>query len=430
MATLPNKPDVPIWAREDAFPEAPQGWGWVDAKRKIHPCDSWEKLAVTIRDDRDGSVTLVWTPEHPQMILPEELKGMGDALRTARARWTRDDLDDAKHKIRWFGTVLLGLAAYMFYRGFTHGGQFTTTSGESIGFASRVKFAASAILGSGESGLALLLFLIFAFIPWYQAQKRYKKLHLWNDAGIAAAVPAMRFETWLERQPAPLTKLLLGLMASVGLAQLLCHVKSAGWGSMMAVFHNWDGIAQAGLMKDRYAHGEWWRLFTAPLLHGNVVHFLMNASALAYLGKRLEVFARWPHLTMVFLFSACVGGEASARFVAAPTVGASGGLMGWLGFLLVFETLHKSLVPLSARRRLAAGVLLTALIGLVGYRYVDNAAHAGGLLAGMLYAVVVFPKSSSTNRPQSTVTDQIVGTASLLVLIASGALAISRILGV
>ena len=199
---------------------------------------------------------------------------------------------------------------------------------------------------------------------------------------------------------------------------------------MMAIFHNWDGIAQAGLMKGRYAHGEWWRLFTAPFLHGNVVHFLMNASALAYLGKRLEVFARWPHLTMAFLFSACAGGVASARFVAAPTVGASGGLMGWLGFLLVFETLHKSLVPLSARRRLAAGVLLTALIGLVGYRFVDNAAHAGGLLAGMLYAVIVFQKSSSTNRPRSTVTDRITGAASLLVLIASAALAISRIMTV
>jgi membrane associated rhomboid family serine protease len=155
----------------------------------------------------------------------------------------------------------------------------------------------------------------------------------------------------------------------------------------------------------------------------------MNASALVYLGRRLEVFARWPHLPMVFLFSACAGGEASARFVAAPSVGASGGLMGWLGFLLVFETLHESLVPLRARRRLAAGVLLTALIGLVGYRYIDNAAHAGGLLAGMMYAVIVFPKSSSTERPNSTVTDRIAAGACLFVLVASAFLAASRIIG-
>jgi membrane associated rhomboid family serine protease len=159
-----------------------------------------------------------------------------------------------------------------------------------------------------------------------------------------------------------------------------------------------------------------------------LLHFLMNAAALAYLGKRLEVFARWPHLPLVFLFSACIGGEASARFIAAPTVGASGGLMGWLGFLLVFETLHTSLVPRTARRRLMAGVALTALIGLIGYRYIDNAAHAGGLFAGMLYAAIVFPKSTSVVRPRSTAADRVAGLAALAVLVAAAAMAIFKIL--
>ncbi len=424
MATEQDNPEAaPIWARDDAFPEAPQGWGWVDAKEKNHPCDSLEKLTEAIRSDRDGSVNLVWTPEKPRMVLPEELPGMGDALRAARERWTRDDLEDARHKLRWFGMACVGFGAWAFYQGLTGAGN------AAVGFPERLKFAAKTLLSSGQSGLALLLFLVFAFIPWYQARKRRRELGAWNDERIAATVPAMRFETWLEGQKAPMTKVLLVLTAAVGLAQLLCHVRTSGWTSLMTVFHNWDGIAEAGLVKDRYLHGEWWRLFTAPFLHGNIVHFLMNASALIYLGRRLEVFARWPHLPLVFLFSACAGGEASARFVAAPSVGASGGLMGWLGFLLVFETLHKSLVPLRTRRRLAAGVLLTALIGLIGYRYIDNAAHAGGLLAGMLYAMIVFPKSSSTERPKSTATDRIAGGACLFVLAASAFLAASRIMG-
>ena len=102
--------------------------------------------------------------------------------------------------------------------------------------------------------------------------------------------------------------------------------------------------------------------------------------------------------------------------------------MGWLGFLLVFETLHKRLVPLGARRRLAAGVVLTAVIGLVGYRYIDNAAHAGGLLAGMLYAVIVFPSSSASQRPRSNITDRFAGSAALLVLTGAAVFAISRIM--
>jgi membrane associated rhomboid family serine protease len=155
----------------------------------------------------------------------------------------------------------------------------------------------------------------------------------------------------------------------------------------------------------------------------------MNAAALAYLGKRVEALARWPHVTLVFLFAACVGGEASARLLATNSVGASGGLMGWLGFLLVFETLHTRLVPRTARRRLIAGILTTALIGLLGYQFIDNAAHAGGLLAGMAYAAIVFPKSASPARPKTNLTDRIAGSLALTVLAASAILAIWKISG-
>ena len=404
MAILPENPDSPVWAREDAFPDSPNGWGWVDSKKKSHPCDSLESLTTAIREDRDASVALVWSPGHPKMILPEELEGMGDALRTARARWTHDDLNSATHKLRWFGLVLAVLSAYSFYTSFVRNGQIAD-------LFPRLQLALRTMLGSTQAGLALLLFVIFAFIPWYQARKRGKQLGQWTEAGIAEAAPTIRFETWLERQKAPFTQIFLGLIALVGLVQLLPS----------------DGLAAAGLVKERYLHGEWWRLLTAPFLHGNIVHFLMNAAGLLYLGKRLEVFARWPHLPLVFLFAAVIGGEASARFVAAPSVGASGGLMGWLGFLLVFETLHKSLVPRRARRRLAAGVALTAFIGLIGYRYIDNAAHAGGLAAGMLYALIVFPPSSSPHRPRSTVADRIAGSTALAVLVAAATLAAWRI---
>jgi membrane associated rhomboid family serine protease len=102
--------------------------------------------------------------------------------------------------------------------------------------------------------------------------------------------------------------------------------------------------------------------------------------------------------------------------------------MGWLGFLIVFETLHRRLVPRSARRRLVAGVILTGLIGLLGYRFIDNAAHLGGLLAGIAYALIVFPRSVSAARPGTTLPDRVAGSAALLVLIAAAAWAIRQIL--
>ncbi len=361
---------------------------------------------AAIREDREAAVALVWTPARGHVLLPEELPHSTQAIIASRKRRAADDLLDSWDKLRWFGFLLAGLGIYILYQGWTLAPAIAAPP-ERIGFALHALFASHSI------GITLLMFLIFAFIPWYQARKRLRELKRWTDGDIAALVPTLRFETWLEWQKAPVTRILLALVILVGIAQLLPG----------------NSLANAGLVKDRYLHGEWWRLFTSPLLHGNLIHFLMNAAALLYLGKRLEVFARWPHVPLVFLFAACIGGEASVRFIPAPSVGASGGLMGWLGFLLVFESLHGRLVPRHARRRLLAGVLLTLLIGLIGYRFIDNAAHAGGLLAGMLYAAIVFPKSSSAFRPRSTITDRIAGSAALLILTTSAFFAVLRILG-
>lgn len=397
--------DAPIWARREAFPPAPPGWGWVDAKNQQHPCDSLAALATAIQEDSQSKVCLVWTPGRPQMVVPEETGELIEAIRAARTRWSYDDLDDAQHKMRWLGLMVAGMILYTFYRA-TGSPAFAQYA-----FSEKILPALRATIGSLQIGIALLVFMIFAFIPWYQARKRQGELKNWSETTMAASVPLIRFEIWLERQKAPITRFFIGLMILVGIAQLLPG----------------DGISAAGLVKPEYRSGEWWRLLTAPFLHGNIVHFLMNGAALLYLGKRLEVFARWPHLPLVFLFSAWIGGEASARFVHATSVGASGGLMGWLGFLLVFETLHARLVPRSARRRLAAGVLLTAFIGLLGYRFIDNAAHAGGLIAGMIYALIVFPKSASAYRPKSTTADRILGAIALAVCAGAALFAVWKI---
>ena len=74
-------------------------------------------------------------------------------------------------------------------------------------------------------------------------------------------------------------------------------------------------------------------------------------------------------------------------------------------------------MPRKSRRRLIAAVLGTALIGIIGVRFIDNAAHAGGLIAGMLYAFVVFPRSESSVRPHATTVDRVVALLCFAVLV-------------
>ncbi len=395
--------NLAIWQRDEAFPPAEEGFGWVDRKGGKHPCASLEELSRTIREDRDSVLDLVWTPESKFCRIPEEIEAFTEPIQDVRKRWAVDDLADAQHRLKRSGIILAAFLAYMVYQ----------VRGHPAAAIYEV------LLKSTYVGMALLGFLIFAFIPWYQAQKRMREIRRQGGKAVPV-VPLIRFETWLALQKSPVTWVLLGLIVAVALVQMYLD-------KSIMVFYG--SVEKAGLVKPAYFGGEWWRLLTAPMLHGGIVHLVMNGLGLLYLGKRVEVFARWPHVAMVFLFCAFVGGEASARFMDAPSVGASGGLMGWLGFLLVFETLHSKLVPRSARRRLVAGVIMTGLIGLVGYRFIDNAAHFGGLLAGMAYAAIVFPKSGSVMRPRITKTDLIVGSVSFLVIAASGAFAVMKMAG-
>lgn len=408
--------DLPIWARKKAFPAAGDGYGWIDRKGGRHVCDSLDDLSRVIREDKDSVLDLVWTPECKHCRIPEEIEDFTEDISKVREGWAREDLLDANHRMKICGGGLAALLAWMTFQAW----RVYQASGRDEGFFAEVKWIVTALSASTTVGIALLVFLVFAFIPWYQAQKRAREMKRAGGA-VAPKIPLIRFETWLHMQKAPVTWGLLGVLGVVFAAQV--------WFDKSIIsFH--DTVNDAGLVKGAYRSGEYWRLFTAPMLHGGVIHFVMNGLGLLYLGKRLEVFARWPHLFMVFVFSAMVGGEASARFMPqAPSVGASGGLMGWLGFLLVFETLHSKLVPKSSRRRLIGGVLITALIGLVGYRFIDNAAHFGGLLAGMAYAGIVFPKSGSVLRPRMTLTDRVVGTASLGVIVASAIYAVIRMAG-
>lgn len=386
--------DLPVWARAEAFPLAGDSpWGWVDRKGRREECASFEDLSGAIIDDAGARVDLVWTPASRHLVLPEEIPELHPALKDARVRWAEWEIREGQRQMWIFGAFFAGLVG------------FSVVTGRPL-------------LAFGPAGLALLLFVILGLVPWIQGRKRLRRAKTWAADGAIPDLEGLRFETWLMLQGAPVTRLLVGLMLVVGLIQWL--------GPLDLV----QEIAAAGLTKVDGRPADGWRLATAPFLHGHVLHFLFNFSALAYLSRRVEVLARWPHVVLVLVFSAWVGGEASARFYPeVESIGASGGLLGLLGFLLVFESLHRRLVPQSSRRRLLVGLLLTAGLGALFFRVIDNAAHAGGLLAGMGYALVVFPKSGSARRPDETRIDRVLGGVALGVILLAAAFTCLRLFG-
>lgn len=379
MNSSENNTGRPIWARPDLFPSAPDAdWGYNDRLQGPTPVASEAELVQLLREDENEAIGLVWTPEQTNLEVPEAIPSLQAALKQSRSVAARRQLDHATGQLK-FGLLLF--VAFQAYTGFQ-----LYQEAPSAGPLLLLRM----LWDSMAPVMGILMLLMFFAMPWYDSRKRYLEVKAWTPETMREAAELARFEVWLAWQKNHATNVLMGIIAVAGALQIISGKPKAA----------------ALILGD----AERWRLLTAPLLHGNTVHFIMNALGLLYLGKRIEALARWPHVVMVFLFAAWIGGEASLLFSLKQNshgLGASGGIMGMLGFLLVFEWRHARLVPRSSRRRLLFAVIATAVIGLVGIRFIDNAAHAGGLLAGMLYALVVFPRSESAMRPRAAVSDKV-----------------------
>jgi len=138
--------------------------------------------------------------------------------------------------------------------------------------------------------------------------------------------------------------------------------------------------------------GEWWRTVTTGLMHGSVLHIFFNGMALYSLGRVIVALASPPLLSFVFLFTVVTGSLASLYLGPAPaSVGASGGILGCLGFLLVLTFKFRAVLPGFLQTNLIQSTLVVAIFGALGASFIDNAAHGGGLAGGVLLGLVSWP---------------------------------------
>jgi len=138
---------------------------------------------------------------------------------------------------------------------------------------------------------------------------------------------------------------------------------------------------------DAIRAGEWWRLLTAGLVHGSLIHLAMNGIFLMDLGSLVErLFG--PRKMLVVLWGSVVTGTL-ASLLTNPhlSVGISGGLFGLVGALLAQGLLHWRRLAPGGRRLFLRGpveiVLLNLALGLA-LPMIDNAGHMGGLAGGLV----------------------------------------------
>lgn len=140
--------------------------------------------------------------------------------------------------------------------------------------------------------------------------------------------------------------------------------------------------------------GQYWRLFTSMFVHFGWDHLFNNMLLLFFVGYYLEqLIGRWRYL-IVYLGGGLIAGGVSFFFEmlfheSVVSGGASGAVFAVLGGLIIVVILNRG-----RARGLTIGrlLLMVAFSIYVGFRSqgVDNAAHIGGLIGGLLLTALLY----------------------------------------
>jgi len=222
-----------------------------------------------------------------------------------------------------------------------------------------------------------------------------KKLCQWCVMNEAAKrgedSPVQRVETvpWARQQSSSMvvTQAIFGINVAVFAAMCLAGVSMLDNPSGQDLVH-WG--ANFGPLT---VGGQWWRLLTCVFVHGGLLHIGFNMWCLWSLGRLAEsVYGHW---TFGAVYLICGLGASIGSVIWNPvilSVGASGAIFGIAGALIASFYLGEFSLP-----KAAMSGMLRSVLAFVGYNlffgavisHVDNAAHIGGLLMGLLLGALI-----------------------------------------
>jgi membrane associated rhomboid family serine protease len=335
-APPPQSPEI--------IPGKPEGFDYAYvAHGKTHGCTQQELISAVKM--LGGHITLVWTPETSGAVRPSQIDFLVSTLEQTVKRNARK-------------TILVGLAIM--------------TVGLVVTF----------LLGQWQL-VFRNIFLVMGALVVVEGLWGWHKARSFTFDEANANAEAERFASSMTKSsPTGFTLVVIIAIALVAIAQLLA-------GGV-------ESINLAGLVKPAVWHGELWRIPTATLMHVNFTHLWMNVSSLYYLGRGVEQTGHRRFVPVVFLLSGICGAVFSVVLYPHTTsVGASGGIMGLLGFMIAEVWLHREKYPRSYLRRLIEALVFTGVLGLLGFAFIDNAAHLGGVAAGFALGVLLLRRDFS-----------------------------------
>ena len=141
-------------------------------------------------------------------------------------------------------------------------------------------------------------------------------------------------------------------------------------------------------------NNEWWRLITPMFIHFSLTHLVFNCLWIYVLGTKIEQIDG--HITFINLviFSSIISNLAQHFFGGSSLFGGlSGVIYGLLGYCMIIEFESKKNVydlPPAIYMFMLVWLVLgfIGVLNLFGFGDVANFAHLGGLIAGIIFALI------------------------------------------
>jgi rhomboid protease GluP len=231
-----------------------------------------------------------------------------------------------------------------------------------------------------------------------------------SDDATQRVMPA----PWVRRRESAfsLTQILLGANVAVFLAMALASGSVFEFPGQITVHY--------GANFGPYTlSGEWWRLVTYMFLHGGIMHIAFNMWCLWDLGQLCEsLYGRWTFLAIYLITGIAAGLSSVAWNPGVLSVGASGAIFGLAGALIASFYLGEFSLPKVAISGTLRSLVIFAVFNLgFGQLFngIDNAAHVGGLVSGLILGALIARLAPQSDAPARRAS--VIGFVALLVVV-------------
>ena len=149
-------------------------------------------------------------------------------------------------------------------------------------------------------------------------------------------------------------------------------------------------------------NGEYYRLFTCMFLHFGIEHLANNMLVLFVLGQRLEPVVGKIRFLLIYFLGGIGGNLISLALDIkggnyAVSAGASGAVFAVMGAMIWVVIRNRGRLQDLSTRQMLVMAAFSLYFGFASSG-VDNAAHVGGMICGILLAVLLYHPHGSRGR--------------------------------